>query len=85
LTSNVPIPTLLICTVGGSPEPIVAALKQWRPVRVRFVHTPGTKGQVAEIVPKAREEGVDLDAGRYDLLQLPDEQDLRGASSTSEG
>lgn len=68
--------TLLICTVGGSPEPIVAALKQWRPVRVRFVHTPGTKGNVAEIVPKAREEGVDLDAGRYDLLELPDEQDF---------
>lgn len=68
--------TLLICTVGGSPEPIVAALKQWRPVRVRFVHTPGTKGKVAEIVSKAREEGVDLDAGRYDLLELPDEQDF---------
>jgi CRISPR-associated protein (TIGR02710 family) len=68
--------TLLICTVGGTPEPIVAALKQWRPVRVRFVHTPATKGKVAEIVPKAREEGVDLDAGRYDLLQLPDEQDF---------
>lgn len=70
--------TLLICTVGGSVEPIVAALKRWRPVRVRFVHTPGTKGHVAELVPKAREEGVDLDAGRYDLLQLPDEQDFAG-------
>jgi CRISPR-associated protein (TIGR02710 family) len=69
---------LLVCTVGGSPEPIVAALKQWRPVRVRFVHTPGTKGKVAEVVPKAREEGVDLDAGRYDLLELPDEQDFTG-------
>lgn len=67
---------LLVCTVGGSPEPIVAALKQWRPVRVRFVHTPCTKEKVAEIVPKAREEGVDLDAGRYDLLELPDEQDF---------
>lgn len=70
--------TLLICTVGGSVEPIVAALKHWRPVRVRFVHTPSTKGHVAELVPKAREEGVDLDAGRYDLLQLPDEQDFAG-------
>ncbi len=68
--------TLLICTVGGSPEPIVAAIKQWRPVRVRFVHTPATKGKVAEILPKAREEGVDLDHGRYDLLELPDEQDF---------
>lgn len=68
--------TLLICTVGGSPEPIVAALKQWRPVRVRFVHTPATKDKVAEIIPKARDEGVNLDAGRYDRLELPDEQDF---------
>lgn len=69
--------TLLICTVGGSLEPVVAALKQWRPARVRFVHTPQTKGDVeAKIVPKARDEGVDLDAGRYDLFELPDGQDL---------
>ena len=68
--------TLLVCTVGGSPEPIVAALKEWRPGRVWFVHTPGTRGKVDEIVSKACDEGVDLDAGRYDLLQLPDEQDF---------
>ncbi|MDR7420418.1 MAG: TIGR02710 family CRISPR-associated CARF protein [Armatimonadota bacterium] len=69
--------TLLICTVGGSPEPIVAALKHWRPVRVRFVHTPQTKGDVEEkIIPEARGEGLDLDAGRYDLFELPDGQDL---------
>src|SRR5581483_4160657 len=69
--------TLLICTVGGSPEPVVAALKHWRPARVRFVHTPETKGDVdAKIVPRARAERVDLDAGRYDFLELPDGQDL---------
>ncbi len=69
--------TLLVCTVGGSPEPVVAALKHWRPARVRFVHTPQTKGDVeTKIVPKARTEGVDLDAGRYDFLELPDGQDL---------
>lgn len=69
--------TLLICTVGGSPEPIVAALKQWRPVRVRFIHTPQTRDDVAaNVIPKALEEGVDLDAGRYDLFELPDGQDL---------
>jgi len=69
--------TLLICTVGGSAEPIVAAIKQWRPVRVWFVHTPQTKDDVdAKVIPKARDEGVDLDAGRYDLFALPDGQDL---------
>lgn len=69
--------TLLICTVGGTPEPIVAALKQWRPARVRFVHTPQTKGDVDEkIIPKARKEGLDIDAGRYDQFELPDGQNL---------
>jgi CRISPR-associated protein (TIGR02710 family) len=63
--------------VGGSPEPIVAALKQWRPGRVRFVHTPQTKDDVAaKVVPMARAERVDLDAGRYDLFELPDGQDI---------
>jgi CRISPR-associated protein (TIGR02710 family) len=69
--------TLLICTVGGSPEPVVAALKHWRPLRVRFVHTPQTKDDIeARIVPTAHREGVDLDAGRYDLFEVPDGQDL---------
>jgi CRISPR-associated protein (TIGR02710 family) len=68
--------TLLICTVGGKAAPIVASLKQWRPVRVRFVHTQGTKGIVDESLSRAHDEGIDLDAGRYDLLELPNEQDL---------
>lgn len=69
--------TLLICLVGGSPEPVVAALKQWQPLRVRFVHTPQNKADVeAKVIPMAREEGMYLDAGRYDLFQLPDAQDL---------
>jgi CRISPR-associated protein (TIGR02710 family) len=67
---------LLICTVGGSPEPVIAALKNWRPLRVRFVHTPATKDKVKEIVSRACVEGVELDEGRYDLLELSDEQDL---------
>jgi CRISPR-associated protein (TIGR02710 family) len=56
---------------------VVAALKQWRPLRVRFVHTPQTKGDIdAKIVPAARSEGLDLDPGRYDPFELPDGQDL---------
>jgi len=69
--------TLLICTVGGSPEPVVASLKEWRPLRVRFVHTPQTRSEIeSRIVPTARNEGVDMDAGRYDAFELPDGQDF---------
>lgn len=68
---------LLICTVGGSPEPIVATLKHWRPVRVRFVHTKQTKSDIeARVIPMAREEGFDLDPGRYDTFELTDGQNL---------
>lgn len=69
--------SLLICTVGGTPEPIVAALKHWQPRRVRFVPTPETRDQIADrILPLAAAEDVPIDAGRYDLLELPDGQDL---------
>jgi CRISPR-associated protein (TIGR02710 family) len=68
---------LLICTVGGSPEPIVATIKHWRPARIRFVHSPETKSEIeTKIVPKATAEGLDLDPGRYDLFELPDAEDF---------
>lgn len=69
----------LICTVGGSPEPIVATLKRWNPVRIRFIPTKETREQiVSRIIPLARSEGLELDPGRYDVLELPDGQDFAG-------
>ena len=69
--------TLLVCTVGGSPEPVVATLKQWQPSRVRFVCTPQTKSDIeSKILPKARDVNIDIDAGRYNPFELPDGQDL---------
>ncbi len=69
--------TLLICTVGGSPEPVLETIRYWRPIRVRFVHTPQTKPDVeGRIVPRIIEEHLGLDAGRYDCFELPDGQDL---------
>jgi CRISPR-associated protein (TIGR02710 family) len=68
---------LLICSVGGSPEPLVGTLKHWAPQRVVFVTSPETRPLVAEtIVPLAQSEGVSLPLGCYDCLMLPDSQDL---------
>ncbi len=68
---------LLICTVGGSPEPIVAALKHWKPARVLFVPTPQTREQVeGAIVPLAQQEGVNLPPGCWDVYSLSDGQDF---------
>ncbi len=67
--------TLLVCTVGGSPEPIVATLKRWTPLRVWFVPTRETRPQIeSAVIPLAGSEGLALDPGRYDLLELPDGQ-----------
>lgn len=67
---------LLVCTVGGSSEPVLAAIRHWQPVRVRFVHTSQTKADInGTIVPAATERGLDL-AGRYDTIELEDGQDL---------
>src|SRR5262245_28436204 len=72
-----PPSTLLLCTVGSTHEPLVASLKHWQPARVWFLPTPETRDQVAaRIVPSAAAEGLQLDAGRYDLLLLPDGQDF---------
>lgn len=69
--------TLLVCTVGGSPEPIVATLKRWNPVRIRFVPTRETREQIeTRVVPLAQSEGLAIDPGRYDLLELTDGQDF---------
>ena len=71
--------TLLICTVGGSAEPIVATLKHWNPVRIQFVPTKETREQIASrIIPLAEPEGVHLDPGRYDVLELSDGQNFAG-------
>ena len=69
--------TLLICTVGGSPEPIVAALKHWRPSRVLFVPSKQSRPEVeAKILPLALQEGFALEIGCYDFIELPDPQDF---------
>ena len=68
-------PTLLVCTVGGSPEPIVQTIRHWQPVRVCFVHTSQIDIE-ATIVARANAAHLDLDPGRYDCFELPDGQDL---------
>jgi CRISPR-associated protein (TIGR02710 family) len=82
---------LLICTVGGAPEPIVASVLAHRPERLIFVVSRDTRSSVAEsISPKlaAHETPFALEPGRYDFVELSDAQDfgqcvreLRGAQA----
>lgn len=68
---------LLICTVGGTPEAIAAAIKGSTPERVIFVVSPETSGDVEKgVLPLLQKEEVILTAGQYDYFQVPDAQDF---------
>lgn len=70
--------TLLIATVGGSPQPLAAALKHWRPARTVFVVSAETRPQVAAIreLARADPDPFDLGEGQYDTEVVPDAQDF---------
>lgn len=73
---------LLICTVGGSPEPIAASLKRWRPDRAIFVPSRETRAQVEEkALPLAATDpqAFVLPVGCYEFCEIPDAQDFAGA------
>lgn len=75
--------TLLVCTVGSTAEPIVATLKRWNPMRIRFVPTRETRARIdSDILPLALSEGLAVDSGRYDLLELADGQDFAACVGT---
>lgn len=67
---------LLIATVGGSPEPVVATLKHWRPARVTFVVSSETRPRLTEILAAAEAEGVPMPEGAYEDLEIVDAQDF---------
>lgn len=67
---------LLIATVGGSPEPIVVALKHWRPARVIFVVSPESYSQVDQIRSLSATEGFTVAEGIFDLADIQDSQDF---------
>ncbi len=64
-------PILLVCTVGGSPAPIVCGLKAHRPNHVLFVCSKGSASSVEEQILPALEERP-----AWQIHILSDEQDL---------
>lgn len=65
---------LIIYTVGGSPEAIVASLKHHRPRRAVFVPSPQTKADIEGILSMLRGEGIEPPV--YDVKPVPDAQDF---------
>ena len=78
-------PVLLVCTVGGAPEPIVASILACDPARVVFVCSPDSKRSLTVhagdpagkgVLGMLAERGKVFDSGRYELIELPSAQDL---------
>lgn len=69
---------LLICTVGGSPEPLAASILRWRPQRIIFLPSPDTVSQIeTSILPMARQEGFSVSPGNYETRHMTDPQDFQ--------
>jgi CRISPR-associated protein (TIGR02710 family) len=74
--------TLLVLTVGGSPEPIAVALKHWRPARVVFVPSRETRPAVQAALDLAAAAGAAVAPGVYDVQPVGDAQDLTACLRT---
>jgi len=69
--------TLLIATVGGAPQPIVASIKRWKPERILFVVSPETKPEVeGKIAALLAGEDYRISPGIWDALCVPSAQDF---------
>lgn len=62
---------MLICSVGGTPQPIVASIKQYQPSRVILWHTADTKKTADQSVLDSN-----IVAGCVDFRLVSDEQDF---------
>jgi len=68
---------LLICTVGGSPEPLVKSLLEWRPARVLFVPSAQTRAQVDAVLRAyAEHTGAPLRPGEYEICPVSNAEGL---------
>lgn len=63
---------LFICTVGGTPDPIKAAIRHWTPARVLLVPSADTKGTASAITS---DSGL-LSPGDWDIVELNDAEDF---------
>jgi CRISPR-associated protein (TIGR02710 family) len=77
---------LLICSVGGAPEPVVTSLLHWNPARVLFVPSEQTRPQIDPILRAyADAAGTPLGPGQYAIRPVPDAEDLLGSVRSIKG
>ena len=61
--------TLLVCTVGGTPDPLVKCLLNWQPARTLFVPSVQTRSHVDDIVDDLV---VPVGHGPHEIVRWPE-------------
>jgi hypothetical protein len=62
----------LICTVGGTADPILAAIKEWKPARVLLIPSIGTNTIADDVESKS---GL-VPPGAWERIELHDAEDF---------
>ena len=71
--------TLLVCTVGGTPDPLVKSLLHWQPARILFVPSAQTRPHVDAVLRGyAEHAGQPLSPGCYRVCPVEDAEELQG-------
>lgn len=81
-----PEKTLLIASVGGTSQPVVAAVIHWQPTRAVFIVSPDTKATVTTdkefqgkpspcVLTSLKNNGIADFDGRWDFFEISDPQD----------
>lgn len=67
--------SILICTVGGSAEPILTAIRDLRPARVVFVCSRGPKSSRSQVEGDGKKPGIAAQAGltpgSWHIVEVP--------------
>ena len=73
---EIPSHVLMIATVGGAPEPLVASIKKCQPAKVLFVPSSGTANQISRILDLLTQHEYDLREGACETIRVADHQDF---------
>lgn len=66
---------LLVCTLGGSPEPVVESINHWEPEMIFFIVSPESQEQIETIKNKIKEKYKrEVSPREYEIFRVVDAQ-----------
>lgn len=78
--------TFLICSVGGTAEPVVASLRHWKPQKVCFIVSEKTRPIVEKVMRDFNAStGEEFPRGAVDFINIADPEALVGVVGSIRG